>query len=56
MNLDTVKAIFFWFAVCLIGALIFFQVSRRENLGLSKIPVEPKPAPNFTLQNISLEQ
>lgn len=56
MKLDTVKAIFFWFAVILIGALIMFQISRRENLSLSKIPVDPKPAPNFTLQNISLEQ
>jgi thiol-disulfide isomerase/thioredoxin len=56
MKLDTVKAIFFWFALSLIGALIFFQVSRREDLSLNRIPVDPKPAPNFTLQNISLEQ
>ena len=56
MKLDTVKALFFWFAISLIGALIVFQVYRRDNFSLSKIPVEPKAAPNFTLQDISLDQ
>ncbi|MEI6805777.1 MAG: TlpA disulfide reductase family protein [Myxococcaceae bacterium] len=56
MKLDTVKALFFWFAISLIGALIVFQVYRRDNFALSKIPVEPKAAPNFTLQGISLDQ
>lgn len=56
MKLNTVKAIFFWFAVILIGALIMFQIYKRDQLVLNKIPVEPKQAPNFTLQNISLEQ
>ena len=56
MKSEWVKGIFFWFAVVLLGGLILFQVSRRQNLGLSGIPVDPKPAPNFTLQGISLDQ
>lgn len=56
MKLNTVKAIFFWFAVSLIGALILFQVYKRDQLALHKIPVEPTLAPAFTLQGISLEQ
>ncbi|MEI6789906.1 MAG: TlpA disulfide reductase family protein [Myxococcaceae bacterium] len=54
MKSELVKGIFFWFAVVLLGGLILFQVSRRNTLVLNRIPVDPKPAPNFTLQNISL--
>lgn len=56
MKLETVKAIFFWFAVILMGALITLQVYKRNQLALSKISIDPKPAPNFTLQGVSLEQ
>lgn len=54
MKSELVKGLFFWFAVILLGGLILFQVSRRQNFALQGIPVDPKPAPNFTLQNISL--
>src|SRR3989338_11164228 len=56
MKSELVKGIFFWFAVVLLGGLILFQVSRRQNFALSGIPVDPKPAPNFTLQGVSLDQ
>lgn len=56
MKLETIKAIFFWFAFISIGILVTFQVSKRGQLTFQEIPVEPKKAPEFNLDGISLSQ
>lgn len=56
MKNEFIKTAFFWFAIVLLSALILFQVSRRQRFALQGLPVDPKPAPNFTLQNTSLNQ
>ncbi len=54
MKLETVKAIFFWFALSLIGGLIAFQIYKRDQMSFQEIPVEPRQAPDFSLDGVSL--
>ncbi|MES2503974.1 MAG: TlpA disulfide reductase family protein [Myxococcota bacterium] len=56
MNLETAKAIFFWFALTLIGCLIAFQLYKRDQLYMQQIDVTPKAAPDFMLDDVQLSK
>ncbi|MBH2006261.1 MAG: TlpA family protein disulfide reductase [Myxococcaceae bacterium] len=56
MKSETVKALFFWFSIALITALILFQVSKRSQLALQGIPLQASEAVHFKLDGVELTQ